>query len=161
MNDQKTLHRMVHAWKPVFVIPDYEDAGRYKPLSPLWKQDNPELMLGNFISAINTFLLPLTRNAVLTEKTREIQDANFGLETSLISYFFLNKSSGLFQKVCANPKCGLLFFPKRSSRDFHDSQCGTNFRVANHRAEKKKVSAIKAGNKKNEKVVKNGKSKSK
>jgi hypothetical protein len=33
--------------------------------------------------------------------------------------------------------------------------------VAKHRAEKKKVSATKAGKKKNEKVVKNGKPKSK
>ena len=161
LNHSKSLRRMVHAWKPIFEIPDYKDSGDFMPLNPLWVQDKPEQMLQDFISRINNFLLPMTRNAVLTDRTREIQEENFGLETALISYLFLNKSNRLFQKVCANPKCGLLFFPRRETRIFHDPQCGTNFRVANHRAEKKKVSATKAGKKKNEKVVKNGKPKSK
>jgi hypothetical protein len=103
----------------------------------------------------------MTRNAVLTDRTREIQEENFGLETALISYLFLNKSNRLFQRTCENPKCGLLFFPVRDTRVFCSPQCATNARVAKHRAEKKKVSATKAGKKKNEKVVKNGKPKSK
>jgi predicted RNA-binding Zn ribbon-like protein len=114
-------------------------------------------MLQDFISAINNFLLPMTRNAVLTDRTREIQEENFGLETALISYLFLNKTGRLFQRICENPRCGLLFFPKRETRVFCDPQCATNVRVARSRAKKKKVSATKAGKKKNEKVVKNGK----
>ena len=148
---------MVHAWKPIFEIPDYKDSGDFMPLNPLWVLDKPEQMLQDFISRINNFLLPMTRNAVLTDRTREIQEENFGLETALISYLFLNKSNRLFQRICENPKCGLLFFPVRDTRVFCSPQCATNARVAKHRAEKKKVSATKAGKKKNEKVVKNGK----
>lgn len=157
LSHSKNLRRMVHAWRPIFAIPDDIDSGTYLPTKTAWIQDKPEQMLQDFISRINIFLLPMTRNAVLTDRTREIQEENFGLETALISYLFLNKTGRLFQKVCANPKCGLLFFPKRETRTFHDPQCGTNARVAKHRAEKKKVSATKAGKKKNEKVVKNGK----
>ena len=157
LSHSKNLRRMVHAWKPIFEIPDYKDSGDFMPLNPLWVQDKPEQMLQDFISRINNFLLPMTRNAVLTDRTREIQEENFGLETALISYLFLNKSNRLFQRVCANPKCGLLFFPVRNSRNYHDPQCATNVRVARSRAKMKKVSATKAGKKKNEKVVKNGK----
>ena len=157
LSHSKSLRRMVHAWKPIFEIPDYEDSGNFKTLDPLWVQDKPEQMLQDFISRINNFLLPMTRNAVLTDRTREIQEENFGLETALISYLFLNKSNRLFQRNCENPKCGLLFFPVRDTKVFCSDQCGTNVRVAKHRAEKKKVSATKAGKKKNEKVVKNGK----
>jgi hypothetical protein len=159
LSHSKSLRRMVHAWKPIFEIPDYKDSGDFMPLNPLWVQDKPEQMLQDFISRINNFLLPMTRNAVLTDRTREIQEENFGLETALISYLFLNKSNRLFQRIC--PKCGLLFFPVRDTRVFCSPQCATNARVAKHRAEKKKVSATKAGKKKNEKVVKNGKPKSK
>lgn len=161
LNHSKSLRRMVHAWRPIFEIPDYKDSGDFMPLNPLWLQDKPEQMLQDFISRINNFLLPMTRNAVLTDRTREIQEENFGLETALISYLFLNKSNRLFQRTCENPKCGLLFFPVRDTRVFCSPQCGTNARVAKHRAEKKKVSATKAGKKKNEKVVKNGRPKSK
>lgn len=157
LNHSKSLRRMVHAWRPIFEIPDYKDSGDFMPLNPLWVQDKPEHMLQDFISRINNFLLPMTRNAVLTDRTREIQEENFGLETALISYLFLNKSGRLFQRVCENPKCGLLFFPVRETRIFCSTQCATNARVAKHRAEKKKVSATKAGKKKNKKVVKNGK----
>ena len=157
LSHSKNLRRMVHAWKPIFEIPDYKDSGDFMPTNPLWIQDKPEQMLQDFISRINTFLLPMTRNAVLTDRTREIQEENFGLETALISYLFLHKSNRLFQKVCANPKCGLLFFPKRNSRNYHYPQCATMVRVARSRAKAKKVSATKAGKKKNEKVVKNGK----
>jgi hypothetical protein len=157
LSHSKSLRRMVHAWKPIFEIPDYKDSGDFMPLDPLWIQDKPERMLQDFISAINNFLLPMTRNAVLTDRTREIQEENFGLETALISYLFLNKTGRLFQRICENPRCGLLFFPKRETRVFCDPQCATNVRVARSRAKKKKVSATKAGKKKNEKVVKNGK----
>lgn len=161
LSHSKSLRRMVHAWKPIFEIPDYEDSGDFKSLNPLWIQDKPEQMLQDFISRINIFLLPMTRNAVLTDRTREIQEENFGLETALISYLFINKLNRLFQRTCENPKCRLLFFPQRDTKFFCSTQCATNARVAKHRAEKKKVSATKAGKKKNEKVVKNGKPKSK
>ena len=157
LSHSKNLRRMVHAWRPIFAIPDNIDSGTYLTSKTEWIQDKPEQMLQDFISRINTFLLPMTRNAVLTDRTKEIQEENFGLETALISYLFLNKSGRLFQKVCANPKCGLLFFPVRNSRNYHDPQCATNVRVARSRAKMKKVSATKAGKKKNEKVVKNGK----
>ena len=147
LSHSKNLRRMVHAWNPIFEIPDYKDSGDFMPLNPLWVQDKPEQMLQEFISQINNFLLPMTRNAVLTDRTREIQEKSFGLETALISYLFLNKSNRLFQRVCKNPKCGLLFFPVRETRDFCSTQCATNARVAKHRAEKKKVSATKAGSK--------------
>ena len=160
LTHSKSLRRMVHAWRPIFEIPDYKDSGEYLPTNPLWVQDKPEVMLQDFISRINTYLLPLTRNAVLTEKTREIQEQNFGLETALLSYLFLNKSNGLFQKVCENPKCTRLFFYVRNTRVFCSPQCATNARVAKHRAKNKKVSATKAG-KRNEKVVNSGKSKNK
>ena len=157
LNNPKSLRRMVHAWKPIFAIPDDKDSGDFMPLNPLWVENKPERMLQDFINRINNFLLPMTRNAVLTDGTRKIQEENFGLETALISYLFLNKSNRLFQRTCENPKCGLPFLPKRNSRNYHSTQCATNARVEKHRAKKKKVSATKAGRKKNEKVVKNGK----
>jgi uncharacterized OB-fold protein len=105
-------------------------------------------MVQDFISKMNLFLLPLTRNAILTEKTREIQDQNFGLETALISYLFLNKSNRLYQISCKNPKCGKLFFPVRITKEFCSERCGTNDRVNRLRAKnKEKVSASKAGRK--------------
>ena len=157
LSHSKSMRRMVHAWKPMFDIPDYKDSGDFMPLNPLWVQDKPEQMLQDFISRINIFLLPMTRNAVLTARTREIQEENFGLETALISYLFITKFNRLFQRTCENSKCGLLFFPQRDTKVFCSTQCATNARVAKHRAEKKKVSATKAGKKKNKKVVKNGK----
>jgi hypothetical protein len=144
----KNLRRMIHAWSPLFAIPDDKDPGEYLTTNEAWLQKNPEQMVQDFISKMNLFLLPLTRNAILTEKTREIQDQNFGLETALISYLFLNKSNRLYQISCKNPKCGKLFFPVRITKEFCSERCGTNDRVNRLRAKnKEKVSASKAGRK--------------
>jgi hypothetical protein len=144
----KNLRRMIHAWSPVFAIPDDKDPGDYLPTKDLWIHKNPEQMIQDFISKMNLFLLPLTRNAILTEKTRDIQDQNFGLETALISYLFLNKSNRFYQKPCKYSKCGRLFFPVRITKEFCSESCGTNDRVARKRArDKEKVSVSKAGRK--------------
>ena len=148
LKQNKNLRRMIHAWSPIFAIPDYKDSGDFLPLSPLWIHKNPELMVQDFISKLNKFLLPLSKHAILTDRTIEIQDQNFGLETALVSYLFLNKSVRFFQKSCKYSKCGRLFFPVRITKEFCSDTCGTNDRVARKRArDKAKVSAVKAGSK--------------
>lgn len=143
----KGLRRMIHAWSPVFAIPDDKDPGEYLPTKHLWIHKNPEQMVQDFVSSMNAFLKPLSTNAILTERTKELQDQNFGLETSLISYLLLNKTNPLYQLSCKFPKCGRLFFPVRITKEFCSDTCATNARVAKYRASKKKVSASKAGRK--------------
>lgn len=144
----KGLRRMIHAWRPVFAIPDDKDPGMYMHASDKWIHKNPEQLVQEFVSAMNAFLKPLSSNAILSERLREIQDQNFGLETALISYLFLNKTNPLHQKPCKYSKCGRLFFPVRITKEFCSDTCGTNDRVARKRArDKEKVSASKAGSK--------------
>lgn len=133
----KELRRIIHAWRPVFAIPDDLDPGLYLPTKDLWIHKNPEQLVQEFVSAMNAFLKPLSSNAILSEKLREIQDQNFGLETALISYLFLNKANALHQKPCKYAKCGRLFFPVRVTKEFCSDTCGTNDRVARKRARDK------------------------
>jgi hypothetical protein len=146
----KNLRRIIHAWSPIFAIPDYKDPGQYLPTNSKWLHINPNNILEDFVSKINRFLLPISQNAVLTKKLREIQDRNFGLETALSSYLFLNKTKGLYQITCKYEKCGKLHFPERNTKVFCSTTCGTNDRVSRKRERdknKKKVSAAKAGSK--------------
>jgi hypothetical protein len=150
----KSLRRMTHAWSPVFAIPDHRDPGDFLPTNELWIHSNPEFMVQDFVSSMNTFLKPLSSNAILTERTKELQDENFGLETALVSYLFLNKTNRLIQKPCKYPKCGKLFFPVRVTKEFCSDTCGTNDRVARKRIRDRKISAPKAGSSKRPKVEK-------
>lgn len=144
----KGLRRIIHAWRPVFAIPDDKDPGEFMPTKDLWTHKNPEQLVQEFVSSMNAFLKPLSSNAILSEKLRAIQDQNFGLETALISYLFLNKTNPLYQKPCKYPKCGRLHFPVRITKEFCSTTCGTNDRGARKRArDKEKVSASKAGSK--------------
>lgn len=147
LTNGKNSRRMIHAWEPFTEIPDYKDSGNYLTTDPRWYKYDLEALLQDFVSRMNSFLLPLSRNAILTDKTSEIMDANFGLETSLIAYLFLNKNSRLLQIQCENPRCGRLVYQERTTRRFCGDTCATNARVREYRA-RQKISANKAGSKK-------------
>lgn len=147
LTNAKNSRRIIHAWQPFTEIPDYKDSGNYLTTDPRWYNYDLETLLQDFVSRMNSFLLPLSKNAILTEKTSEILDANFGLETSLIAYLFLNKNSRLLQIQCENPRCGRLVYQERITRRFCGDTCASNNRVREYRA-RQKVSATKAGSKK-------------
>ena len=147
LSNAKNSRRMIHAWEPFTEIPDYKDSGNFLTTDPRWYKYDLEALLQDFISRMNRFLLPLSRNAILTNKTSEIKDANFGLETSLIAYLFLNKNGRLLQIQCENPRCGRLVYQERITRRFCGDTCATNNRVREYRA-RQKVSATNAGSKK-------------
>jgi len=120
--------------------------------------DRAEQVLNEFAGEINRYLKPLTISVMQTDKVKSFYTRHLGFETALASAIAMRFRQGGTLLICQ--ECKIPYFPRRLRDDakYCGDSCSHKVRDREYKKRTRaKVSATKAGKKKTEKAVKNGK----
>lgn len=156
LNQSPELRRLISASDQApFEIPYRKDSGTYKPTDTKWNlsQGQRESLVNTFVTNINRFLQPITRQPLQTQTQRETNEQAFGIEPFLI-YSIMTTEGGFKGAFCKWESCKIFFYRQRITKEYCSDSCAGAGRQKRYRA--KKQISVQKGRKKKASTKKKG-----